>query len=166
MKVAHLSFSLLVSMTMTSISYNSLAFVHVGCYRRRLSVDAIKSPLDQLKLDFLGSLENAYDFNDANPASTLFLSRLVEQVGTSIRRCIFYTLQFFSHSHHLDMSFQQVSPEAISRNIIESFGDLGAGKWRVVYVQECSTSFGFGSFFGSVTSADVELGNDGSIACK
>ncbi|KAL3759045.1 hypothetical protein ACHAWU_008654 [Discostella pseudostelligera] len=90
-----------------------------------------------MKLDFLGSLENAYDFNDANPASTLFLSRLVEQV----------------------------SPEAISRNIIESFGDLGAGKWRVVYVQECSTSFGFGSLFGSVTSAVVELGIDGSIAC-
>ena len=79
MKVDHLLFFFL-AIVATTLSHGSLAFVGVSCPRRRLSIEAIASPLDQIKLDFIGSLENAYDFNDANPASTLFLNRLVGQV--------------------------------------------------------------------------------------
>lgn len=80
MKVDHLFFFFLATVA-TTLSHRSLAFVlGVSCPRRRLSIEAIASPLDQIKLDFIGSLENAYDFNDANPASTLFLNRLVGQV--------------------------------------------------------------------------------------
>ena len=85
MKTDHLLlFYLLASVATTSLSFKSLAFVNdVSGPRHRLLVEAIASPLDQIKLDFIGSLENAYDFNDANPASTLFLNELVEQVRVS-----------------------------------------------------------------------------------
>ena len=84
MKADRLLFYLLASVVTTLLSYKSLAFVYdVSGPRRRLLVEAIASPLNQVKLDFVGSLENAYDFNDANPASTLFLNELVEQVRIS-----------------------------------------------------------------------------------
>lgn len=80
MKVDHLFAHLMMAILL--LLCNSLAFVYDVSCPRRISVDAIASPLEQIKRDFVGSLENAYDFNDANPVSSLFLSRLVEQVGT------------------------------------------------------------------------------------
>ncbi len=60
----------------------------------------------------------------------------------------------------------QSSPERVNRDILESIGRLGVGKWRIVYAEECTTSFGFGSFFiGGANSADVEIENDGRITC-
>ena len=85
----------------------------------------------------MGSLENAYDLNPTNAASASFLDRLVEQV----------------------------TPQSITRLMVESFDELGAGKWRVVYVEEYSTSFGFGSLFGDMTACEVEL-IDGSITSE
>jgi hypothetical protein len=49
--------------------------------------------------------------------------------------------------------------------MVESFEQLGTGKWRVVYAGECSTSFGFGSFFGGVSSVEMELECDGKVTC-
>lgn len=124
----------------------SLAFVCLSASRQRQRSTATAtveartspSPLDQIKLDFIGSLENAYDLNPTNSASNSFLSCLVEQV----------------------------TPEYITRGMIESLDQLGTGKWRIVYIQDYSTSFGFGSLFGDISSADVELGNDGSVTSQ
>ena len=60
----------------------------------------------------------------------------------------------------------QATPESITRDMIESFEAISTGKWRVVYIEDCSTSFGFGSLFGDVSAGEVELGNDGSVASK
>ena len=60
---------------------NSSSFVHVSNSRRMSTIGAIASPLDQIKLDFVGSLDSAYDLNPTNAASASFLSRLVEQVS-------------------------------------------------------------------------------------
>lgn len=49
--------------------------------------------------------------------------------------------------------------------MVESFEQLGTGKWRIVYAGECSTSFGFGSFFGGVSSVETELECDGKVTC-
>lgn len=50
--------------------------------------------------------------------------------------------------------------------MIESFEELGQGKWRIVYIEDYSTSMGFGSLFGDLIAGSVELENDGSILCK
>lgn len=47
--------------------------------------------------------------------------------------------------------------------MIESFEQLGTGKWRIVYVHDLSTSFGFGGIFGDICAGEVEIENDGSI---
>ena len=70
--------------SMTTVALRSPTFVRMRGSRRKLSVGAVLSPLDQCKLDFLGSLENAYDLNQANTVSTSFLRHLVEQVGNRI----------------------------------------------------------------------------------
>ena len=70
--------------SMTTAALRSSTFVHMRGARRKLSVGAVLSPLDQCKLDFVGSLENAYDLNQANTVSTSFLRHLVEQVGNRI----------------------------------------------------------------------------------
>jgi len=118
---------------------NSMSFVHdvSNNSRRRCAIGELHlaSSIDQLKLDFIGSLDNAYDLNPQNPASTSFLGNLVEQA----------------------------TPETISRQMVESFEQLSAGKWRIVYVQDFSTSFGFGSLFGDISAGEVDIGYDGSI---
>lgn len=60
----------------------------------------------------------------------------------------------------------QVTPESITRDMLESFEEIATGKWRIIYVEEYSTSLGFGSLFGDLTAGEVELGNDGSISCE
>lgn len=95
-------------------------------------------PLKQTKLDFLGTLENQYEINKTNRASSIFLSDLV---GES-------------------------SPDLLRRLMVETFEDVAPGCWRIVYAQELSTSFGFGSLLGDVREADVELGNHGEITCE
>ncbi|KAL3800683.1 hypothetical protein HJC23_006145 [Cyclotella cryptica] len=90
----------------------------------------------QSKRDFLGSLENAFDFNTANAASSIFLESLVNRVDQ----------------------------EEIARNIIDSFDEIAPGSWRTVYAQDFSTSFGFGGIFGDVPEVEFEFGNDGSIS--
>ena len=50
--------------------------------------------------------------------------------------------------------------------MIESFEEIATGKWRIVYAEDYSTSFGFGLLLGEFTSGEVELGNDGSIASE
>jgi len=129
---------------------NSMSFVHdvSNNSRWRFAIgelhfgkrpnEPLASSIDQLKLDFVGSLDNAYDLNPQNPASTSFLGNLVEQA----------------------------TPETISRQMVESFEQLGAGKWRIVYVEDFSTSFGFGSLFGDIGAGEVDIGNDGSITSK
>lgn len=92
----------------------------------------------QSKRDFLGSLENAYDFNYENPASTLFLDEIVDGYNE----------------------------EEIARFMIDSFDMISVGSWRTVYAQEFSTSFGFGGLFGEAPEVEFEFGNDGSITCK
>ncbi|KAL7525788.1 hypothetical protein ACHAWF_001501 [Thalassiosira exigua] len=92
------------------------------------------SPYTQL-IHCVGSLENAYDLNPPSAVSTSFMTSLV----------------------------QHVTPEMITRDMIESSEELVAGKWRIVYVQNMSTSFGFGSLLGEITASEVEVGNDGSI---
>ena len=49
--------------------------------------------------------------------------------------------------------------------MVESFEQLGTGKWRIVYAEECSTSFGFGSLFGGASSMEMELECDGKVTC-
>jgi hypothetical protein len=49
--------------------------------------------------------------------------------------------------------------------MVESFEKIVTGKWRIVYAEECSTSFGFGSLFGAASSVEMELENDGEITC-
>jgi len=95
-------------------------------------------PLKQTKLDFLGTLENQYEINKTNRASSIFLSDLV---GKS-------------------------SPDLLRRLMVETFEDVAPGRWRVVYAQDLSTSFGFGSLLSDVREADVELGNHGEITCN
>ena len=95
-------------------------------------------PLKQTKLDFLGTLEKQYEINKTNRASSIFLSDLV---GES-------------------------SPDLLRRLMVETFEDVAPGRWRIVYVQDLSTSFGFGSLIGDVSEADVELGNNGEIKCE
>ena len=95
-------------------------------------------PLKQTKLDFLGTLEKQYEINKTNRASSIFLSDLV---GES-------------------------SPDLLRRLMVETFEDVAPGRWRIVYVQDLSTSFGFGSLLGDVSEADVELGNNGEIKCE
>ena len=95
-------------------------------------------PLKQTKLDFLGTLENQYEINKTNRASSIFLNDLV---GES-------------------------SPDLLRRLMVETFEDVAPGRWRIVYVQDLSTSFGFGSLIGDVSEADVELGNNGEIKCE
>mmetsp|Transcript_35677 Transcript_35677/g.75162 ORF Transcript_35677/g.75162 Transcript_35677/m.75162 type:complete len:302 (-) Transcript_35677:128-1033(-) len=137
-------FVVVVALLLAASLPNTLSFVHHEDARRRIyspltkkktKIGAIASPIDQIKLDFVGSLENAYDLNPKNAASSSFLNLLI----------------------------QQASPESIYREIIESFDQLGTGKWRIVYVQDYSTSFGFGSLFGDITAGEAEVGNDGSI---
>lgn len=47
--------------------------------------------------------------------------------------------------------------------MIESFDQISTGKWRIIYVHNFSTSFGFGSLFGDICAVEVEIENDGSI---
>jgi hypothetical protein len=64
---------------------------------------------------------------------------------------------------------RQSSPERVNRDILESFGERSClvGKWRIVYAEECTTSYGFGSFFvGGIDSAEAEIENDGRVTCK
>ena len=49
--------------------------------------------------------------------------------------------------------------------MVESFGQLGTGKWRIVYAENCATSFGFGSLFSCARSAEVELEENGKVTC-
>jgi len=103
----------------------------------------------QNKLDFIGSLDSAYDLNPTDRVSTSFLHKLVEQQQQSS-----------SHDNKLIL--------------LESSSVVG--KWRLVYVEECSTLFGFGSLFhnggrGSASSSQpssvvIELEKDGTIACN
>lgn len=130
---------------------------------RQMSIrGAIASPLDQIKLDFVGSLENAYDLNPTNSASTSFLSRLVDQVRAchTMRKT---DVQTCPYQMHCSLPPLQATPESITREILESFEHLSVGRWRVVYIDEYSTSFGFGSLFGDLSAAEFEVGNDGSI---
>mmetsp|Transcript_7216 Transcript_7216/g.14879 ORF Transcript_7216/g.14879 Transcript_7216/m.14879 type:complete len:271 (-) Transcript_7216:97-909(-) len=94
-------------------------------------------PLKQTKLDFLGTLESQYEINKTNRASSIFLKELV---GES-------------------------SPDLLRRLMVETFEDVAPGRWRIVYMQDLSTSFGFGSLLRDVREADVELGNNGDITC-
>lgn len=64
------------------------------------------------------------------------------------------TLTHMSIAFHI---FPKVTPESITRDLIESFEEIGTGKWRIVYIQDYSTSFGFGSLFGDISAAEVEL---------
>ena len=95
-------------------------------------------PLKQTKLDFLGTLESQYEINKTNRASSIFLKELV---GES-------------------------SPDLLRRLMVETFEDVAPGRWRIVYMQDFSTSFGFGSLLRDVREADVELGNNGEITCE
>jgi hypothetical protein len=117
---------------------------------KRSQLLAVKKTAFQDKLDFIGSLDNAYDLNPENRVSTSFLHKLVEQQQ------------------------QQSSSSRDTKLILES---SVVGKWRLVYVEECSTLFGFGSLFhiggrrGSASSSQpssvtVELEKDGTIACN
>lgn len=126
----------MLAMAMVALPNISSFVVHPNnSSRRRLAIEAIASPLEQIKLDFLGSLTNAYDLNPTNAASASFLSSLVEQA----------------------------TPESITRDMVESFEQLGTGKWRIVYVDDFSTSFGFGSLVGDLNAGEAEVGNDGII---
>ena len=96
------------------------------------------NPLSQSKLDFLGTLEDQWQINKTNRASSLFLDGLVGDT----------------------------SPELLQRLMVETFEDVSPGRWRIVYAQDLCTSFGFGSLFRDVSEADVELGNNGEITCE
>ena len=80
------------------ISRSPLAFVSMRCPQRKVSVGAVLSPLDQSKLDFVASLENAYDHNHENPVSTSFLRQLVDQVGTR-KMGILYGINLYDLIH-------------------------------------------------------------------
>lgn len=95
-------------------------------------------PLKQTKLDFLGTLENPYEINKTNRATSIFLSDLIGDT----------------------------SPELLRRLMVETFEDVAPGRWRIVYAQDLSTSFGFGSLLGDVREVDVELENNGEITCE
>jgi len=104
----------------------------------------------QNKLDFIGSLDSAYDLNPTNRVSTSFLHKLVEQQ-------------------------QQQQSSSYDNKLILLESSSVVGKWRLVYVEECSTLFGFGSLFrnggrGSASSQPssvvIELEKDGTIACN
>ena len=90
------------------------------------------------KLDFIGSLENAYEINKTNNASSIFLRELV---GES-------------------------SSELLRRLMVETFEDVAPGTWRIVYKQDLSTSFGFGSFLSDVHLVETKLENNGEITCE
>ena len=104
----------------------------------------------QNKLDFIGSLDSAYDLNPTNRVSTSFLHKLVEQ--------------------------QQQQSSSHDNKLILLESSSVVGKWRLVYVEEYSTLFGFGSLFhnggrGSASSSQpssvvIELEKDGTIACN
>lgn len=96
------------------------------------------NPLSQTKLDFLGTLDKPYEINKTNRASSIFLSDLIGET----------------------------SPELLRRLMVEMFEDVAPGRWRIVYAQDLSTSFGFGSLLRDVREVDVELGNNGEITCK
>ena len=117
---------------------------------KRSQLLAVKKTAFQDKLDFIGSLDNAYDLNPANRVSTSFLHKLVQQQ-------------------------QQQSSSSRDTKLIQESSVVG--KWRLVYVEECSTLFGFGSLFhinggrGSASSSQpssvtIELEKDGMIACN
>lgn len=114
-----------------------------GFLRSRTQVEAIAkwgtlNPLSQTKLDFLGTLENPYEINKTNRASSTFLNGLIGET----------------------------SPELLRRLMVETFEDVAPGRWRIVYAQDLCTSFGFGSLFKEVHEADVEIGNNGWITCE
>lgn len=90
------------------------------------------------KLDFIGSLENSYQMNKTNNASSIFLNGLIEES----------------------------SPELLRRLMIEAFEDVAPGTWRIVYRQDVSTSFGFGSLLSDVHEVVAKLGNNGEITCE
>lgn len=90
----------------------------------------------QNKIDFLGSLENSYDLNPTNTASSKFLEELIGQ-GV---------------------------PESLNRIMLESFEDVAPGKWRIIYVEQFSSSLG--KLLGDIDQADIEIGNDGSLLSK
>ena len=73
---------------------NSSSFVQVsksGRTRRRLLGAIASTPLEQLKLDFIGSLDPfSYDLNPTNKATTSFISRLVDQVSNTKQICFWY----------------------------------------------------------------------------
>ncbi|KAL7466469.1 hypothetical protein ACHAXS_006768 [Conticribra weissflogii] len=99
---------------------------------------SLTSPLfvtanQQSKLDFLGSLENSYDLNPTNMASSKFLEELIGQGD----------------------------PESLNRVMLESFEDVAPGKWRIIYVEKFASSLG--KLLGDIDQADIEIGNDGSL---
>ena len=96
------------------------------------------NPLSQTKLDFLGTLENPYEINKTNRASSIFLDGLIGET----------------------------SPELLRRLMVESFEDVAPGRWRIVYAQDLCTSFGFGSLVRDVSEADVDMSNNGQITCE
>lgn len=96
------------------------------------------NPLSQTKLDFLGTLDKPYEINKTNRASSIFLSDLIGET----------------------------SPELLRRLMVETFEDVAPGRWRIVYTQDLSTSFGFGSLLRDVREVDVDLGNNGEITCE
>lgn len=79
--------SMIFILALTALPTGS-SFVHdVGKSSRLTMIGgelrfAKKNPLEQIKLDFLGSLDNPYDLNPKNPATESFLARLVEQVSS------------------------------------------------------------------------------------
>ncbi len=99
---------------------------------------SLTSPLfvtanQQSKIDFLGSLENSYDLNPTNIASSKFLEELIGQGD----------------------------PESLNRVMLESFEDVAPGKWRIIYVEKFASSLG--KLLGDIDQADIEIGNDGSL---
>ena len=82
----------IIALAVLPISYS---FVHMNKSGRRCHIlGAIAStPLEQVKLDFVGSLLDGYDLNPTNEATTSFISRLVDQVSNTKQIC-FGTIDF------------------------------------------------------------------------
>mmetsp|Transcript_7253 Transcript_7253/g.15120 ORF Transcript_7253/g.15120 Transcript_7253/m.15120 type:complete len:237 (+) Transcript_7253:110-820(+) len=123
----------------------STAFIHQSAFLappvsllKNPSFISSTSPLfvtanQQSKIDFLGSLENSYDLNPTNTASSNFLEELIGRG----------------------------EPESLNRVMLESFEDVAPGKWRIIYVEKFSSSLG--KLLGDIDQADIEIGNDGSL---
>jgi hypothetical protein len=125
--------ALVFSLTSAALSSRSPAlFVPMRCPRRKVSVGAVLSPLDQGKLDFVGSLENAYDPNHENPVSTSFLRHLVDQVG-SRKMGVSYSINFIFYLIHRSAHVQIVRLIEFAGNSNARYGGIirTAGYWKV-----------------------------------